>query len=107
MSRGRFWTTLMWHNSRGGEVEAKVRVLYSALEGCPPSFDDPGSDGELEILSIEPEDRETIIPEHFLTSEELIAECWDDWQAERENAAEWRAQCRRDDLLMERFGGEA
>jgi hypothetical protein len=100
MSRGIFWTTLMWHDSTGGEVEARVKVIYSALKGCPPSFYDPGSPDEIEILSITPADGETVIPDHFLTSGELIEECREDWQAEQENAAEWRAQCRRDDALM-------
>jgi hypothetical protein len=100
VSRGRFWTTLMWHDSRGGEIGVRARVLYSFLKGSEPSFYDPGSPDEIEILSIEPEDRETIVPEHFLTSDELIAECAEDHAAELENAREWRAQCRRDDLLM-------
>jgi len=100
MSRGIFYTTLMWHDSRGGEVEAKVRVIYSFLRGSEPSFYDPGSPDEIEILSLQPVDGETVIPEHFLTSEELLSECAADHAAEQENAAEWRAQCRRDDALM-------
>ena len=93
----------MWHDSRGGEVEARVRVLYSFLKGTEPSFYDPGSPDEIEILSIESEDRETVVPDHFLTSEELIAECAQDHDAELENAREWHAQCRRDDALMAGF----
>ncbi len=104
MSRGSFATELLWHDSRGGEVEASVRVLYSFTKGYPDSLEEPGEPDDVEIISITSADPTIDIPEYFFTSEELIAECFEDWRAEAEGAAEWRAQCRRDDALMEGFG---
>lgn len=99
--RGTFTTTLTWHDSRGSEVEADVRVLYSFTKGYPATWVEPGSDAEIEIVSLTPADPTIAVPESFFTSEELIQECFEDQQAEAENAREWRAQARRDDALMD------
>lgn len=99
--RGAFTTTLLWHDSRGGEVETDARVLYSYSKGYPATWEDPGADAEVEIIKITASDPSITIPESFYTDDELIAECFEDWRAEEESAAEWRAQARRDDALMD------
>lgn len=92
-------TTLIWHDSTGGECSANVRVTYSRTAGCAPSFDDPGSPDEVEIIKIVADDGEPV-PQRFYTDETLIEECVEHWAADEAEAAEWRAQCRRDDRLM-------
>ena len=103
MTRSTFTTTLTWHDNRGGEVETDARVLYSHTRGTAPSFDDPGSPDEIEIITITAPDPSITIPASFYEQQELLDECAEDWAAEQVAAQEWRAQCRRDDLLMERF----
>lgn len=101
MNRGTFSTELMWHDSRGGEVEASVRVLYSYTRGYPQTWEEPGEPDEVEIISITPADPTIQIPEHFYTSAELLQECFEDWQADADEMREWLAQSRRDDALMD------
>lgn len=100
MTRGTFTTTLVWDQD-GEEQEADVRVLYSYTKGYPATWEEPGAGAEIEIISITPADPTIRIPEHFFDSEELKDECSEDQQAEAEAALEWRAQCRRDDALMD------
>lgn len=102
MSRGQFTTTLTWEEG-DDEIEASVRVLYSFTAGYPDTMEEPGCDAEIEIISITPADPTLRIPERFETDLDLLTECNADWIAMQEEAAEWRAQSRRDDLLMERF----
>lgn len=101
MNRSTFNTTLLWHDSRGGEVEASVRVLYSFTKGYADTWEEPGAPAEVEIIKITPADTCIVVPEHFYTSEELIEECFEDWRAGEEDAREWRAQARRDDAMMD------
>ncbi|MFN3474049.1 MAG: hypothetical protein ACK4ZW_08395 [Blastomonas sp.] len=103
MTRGQFSTTLCWTDADGEEIEAAALVLYSATPGYPATRIDPAFDGEVEIISITPKDPTVIVPSHFDDDEALIAECWADVEAEAAAAAEYRAEARRDDLMMERW----
>ena len=101
MTRGSFTTSLIWYEGED-EFEADVRVLYSRTKGYEATLEEPGCDAEIEIISITPKDPTITIPERFETGEDLIAECFEDWRNDEEEAAEWRAQSRRD-RLMEGF----
>lgn len=100
MSRGAFTTSLVWEDADGNEIEADVRVLYSRDKGYAGDSIDPPEPSSVEIISITPADQTLKVPARFETDDELIAECMADWAAEEIEAAEWRAQARRDDLLM-------
>lgn len=100
--RGSFSTTLAWQVG-DEDFEADVRVTYSRYAGYRGSYYEPPEEASAEIVEIEPADPTVRIPEHFYTDDDLLAECMADWREEIEEAREWRAQARRDDLLMERF----
>ena len=102
-ARHRFVTPFAWEDRNGDDVEARIRVIYSASHGCAPSFDDPGSPDEIDIISIAPVGSEVEIPLALYTDDNLLTECAEDWAAEEIEAQEWRAQCRRDDALMGRW----
>ncbi len=97
--RGIFTTSIMWHDSTGGEVEARVRVTYSRFKGFAGDWTDPPEPAAVEIVSIFPLDSTDPVPDHFLTDESLIEECLEDWANEEVEAAEWREQSRRDSLM--------
>lgn len=101
-NRGILSTDLLWHDSRGGEIETRVRVVYSYYKGFAGDCTDPPEPASVEIQSITSEPAGVDIPDSFFEDEDLLAECMQDWIASEEDAAEWRAQCRRDDLLMGR-----
>lgn len=92
--RGSFTTSITL-----GETEYDVRVLYSHDAGYKGSFYEPAEAPSVEIISIEPADRSITVPESLYEDEGLIAECFADWRADQEEAAEWRAQSRRDALM--------
>jgi hypothetical protein len=95
-----FTTNLMWHDSRGGECEATVRVTYVGTKGFAGDRIDPPEPASIEIVKIvrvaDPRDS---IPDHFTQDGDLIAECFEDWKADEIEAAEWREQSRRDQLM--------
>lgn len=99
MSRGTFSTSILIEDEIG-ETEYDVRVLYSRDAGYKGTYYQPAEDPSVEIISIMPADTSITVPEHFYEDESLIAECMADWAAEREEAAEWLAQERRDARLM-------
>lgn len=95
-----FKTSLMWHDSRGGECEAQVFVTYVGTKGFAGDRTDPPEPASVEIVKIvDANDPSAGIPERFLEDEDLIAECFEDWKAEEIEAAEWREQSRRDQLM--------
>lgn len=99
--RGTFTTSLVWEDGED-EIEASVAVLYCFSRGYPETMEGPGCDPEIEIISITPKDQTITIPERFDTDDDLIAECFADARDQEEEAAEWRAQFRRDWLMEER-----
>ena len=98
-TRGTFATSLCWEDANGDEIEADVRVLYSRDKGFAGDHIDPPEPASIEIISITPADPTVIVPTRFETDDDLIAECMADWAAEEIEAAEWRAQSRRDQLM--------
>jgi len=97
MSRGTFKTTVLLND---GDIEVPVRVVYSRYAGFRGSMEQPPEDASVEIVSITETDPAILLPAHYEADDNLIAECMQDWADEAEDAAEWRAQCRRDDALM-------
>lgn len=101
--RNRLTTTFVWEDRHGDDVEARIRVIYSATAGYADTMEEPGAPDEIEIISIAPIGSEIEIPLALYTDDDLLSECHADWLESIEEAREWRAQARRDDLLMERF----
>lgn len=100
--RGSFTTTIMWHDSTGGEIEADVRVVYAYQKGSPQTMIDPGEPASVEIVSITPTDSSVTLPEDWRAGdhdESLHDECFADWRSDQEEIAEWLAQSRRDQAM--------
>jgi hypothetical protein len=102
MSRERtFTTTHMWHNSVGSECECEVKVTYTFHRGCEPTMVDPGEPDSIEVISVVP-----IASDYDpgdIDLEAFADECMADHADMIEDAAERRAESRRDDLMMERL----
>lgn len=92
-----------------GDDGLNVRVIYSMTPPVPArlygDYPQPAEGGEIEIISVTSHGK----PVHLTEAEEeaLLEECLersgDDWAEEQAAAMEWRAQCRRDDEMMERW----
>jgi|GEM_PF-2728942 len=96
--RNIFSTSIMIDDELG-ETEYDVRVTYEGHAGYKGDYYQPAEPPSIEIINIEPADKALTVPEHFYEDEGLIAECFADWENERAEAAEWRAQSRRDQLM--------
>lgn len=98
-----FKTSLIWHDSRGSECEAEVQVTYVGHKGFAGDLTDPPQGATVEITKIvdiaNPSDP---IPDRFFEDEDLLQECFEDWESDEIEAAEWREQSRRD-RMMEGF----
>lgn len=102
MSRGRFKTSIRWHNSTGGECEADVVVIYERHKGYAGDRIDPPEADSVEIISVKyaaPDAEAPTIPASFSEDDDLIAECMEDWALDEIEAAEWRAQSRYDQSM--------
>ena len=96
----RFKTTLFWHNSKGGECEAKVWVTYSRIKGSAGDRIDPPEPDDVDIEDITAIDGDTCaIPDSFYEDDCLKQECFEHWTNDDIEAAEWREQSRRDALM--------
>jgi hypothetical protein len=101
-----FKTTILMEDARCFECEIPVKITYSISAGYAGDRINPPEGASVEITAIEaygPEFGGVPIPDRFLTDDGLIAECFDDDEAEYENAMERRAEQRRDDLMREKF----
>ena len=95
-------TGTMWHDSAGNEREAEVRVTYTAHRGHAGTMIDPPEPDSVEIVSIVPVDPAVTLPDGYADGDfddTFFDECLEDYAAEMEEAAEWRAQSRRDALM--------
>lgn len=102
MTRERtFRTSLLWHDSRGSEVEAEVSVTYAYHPGYAGDRFNPPEVADAEIIKIVTVDGETTVPDHFNDCAELIAECLQHDADENAAAEEYRAEQRREDFLSE------
>lgn len=90
-------TTLLWHDSRGGECEAEVKVTYTAHKGYEATLVDPSEPPSVEIQSIVDSYGDSV-PDHFMTDEDLMAECLQDYAEYLIEAAEYRAEMRAEAL---------
>lgn len=96
--RGKLQTSIVIEDELG-ETEYDVRVLYQYDKGYAGSYYQPPEPASVEILEIKPADTALTVPEHFYEDEGLIAECMADVAEQAAEAAEWRAQSRRDALM--------
>lgn len=96
--RGILSTSIVIENELG-ETEYAVRVLYQYDKGYAGSYYQPPEPASVEIIEITPTDQSLTVPEHFYEDEGLIAECMADVEEQAAEAAEWRAQSRRDQLM--------
>lgn len=96
----KFKTVVIWHDSRGSEREASVIVTYCRHKGFAGDRIDPPEPDNVEIVDIideaNPGDR---LPDHIFQDDALIQECFDHWNNDEIEAAEWREQSRRDSLM--------
>ncbi|MFE8106943.1 hypothetical protein [Sphingomonas melonis] len=101
MGERSFTTSHLWHDSTGSECECEVTVTYVFHRGCKPTLVDPGEPDSVEVISVVP-----LIPEYDLGDVDLEVfadECMANWSDMLADAAEFRADMRRDHLMMERF----
>lgn len=82
-----------------GETEYDVRVVYQYDKGYRGDYYQPPEPDSVEIITITPADAALTVPEHFYEDDGLIAECFADAASEAAEAAEWRAQSRRDAMM--------
>lgn len=101
---GTFKTTVMWHDSRGGECEAEVRVTYVGRHGFPQTMESPAEPATVEITDITPLIAGTFLREGLLEDDCLIEECFEHWRATCEAAEEQRADEWRE-RMMEKANG--
>lgn len=102
---GSFKTTVIWHDSRGSECEAEVRVTYVGRHGFPETLVDPAEPATVEIADIEPLILGTFLPDDLGDDDCLIAECFTDWSDTCEAAEEARAEDYRDRMREELYNG--
>lgn len=102
MSRERTFTTMhMWHDSVGSECECEVEVTYTFHRGCEATLVDPGEPDSVEVVSVTP-----IVSDYEpgeIDLEAFADECMAEYADMLADAADYRAEQRRDDLLMEQF----
>ncbi|MDK8188403.1 MULTISPECIES: hypothetical protein [Sphingomonas] len=101
MSEHSFTTNHMWHNSAGCECECEVEVTYIFHRGCKATLVDPGEPDSVEVLSVVP-----VIAEYETGDIDLEAfadECMAHYRDMLDDAAERRAEDRREALYLERF----
>lgn len=101
---GSFITTVMWHDSRGGECEAQVSVTYVGRHGFPQTLESPAEPATVEITQVEPLVLGDIIPDDLCERDDLIEECFEHWRATAEAAEESRAEDRRERLREDAHG---
>jgi hypothetical protein len=89
-----------------GDAEIELRVVYSMIAGSPPhlygDYPHPGDPDEFEIVSVKSEGKPFSLTD---AEESLILErCQDhgpeDWAEDYATEMDWRAQDKRDRLMM-------
>lgn len=109
-------TTLLFQLAGCGEHEAEVVVTYYGTPGDAGDRDCPPSDPTVEIETVVIPDGKGkggtfdiswLLDAGFYSEAEIADLCMQDWidadECERDRAAEYRADQRRDDAMMERF----
>lgn len=92
-----------------GRREVELAVTYSMTKPVPATYWQPAEGGEVEIVSIKHDGKEITLSEDEEDALREMAEAraMDDWQEERDAAADWRYQEYRDRMLMDRWEREA
>lgn len=105
MSHARtFKTTILMEDARCFECEIPVKVSYDFDPGYAGDRIDPPYGASVEITEITaygPEFSGVPIPRRYFDDESLIAECFENETDEAEAAAEYRAEQRREDSMMD------
>jgi hypothetical protein len=92
-----------------GRREIELVVTYSVSPGCPPQLygdcPHPGDDGEVELISITHEGRMFPLSaaEEGALHDMACERSGEDWAEDQAAAAEYRAEQRADDRMMERW----
>lgn len=111
MTRHKIETTIMISTGSSSEYEAKIQVCFTHTDGCPQSYDDPGSPDEIEIDTINViSGPDTTSSTYWLVDligqdSELLAECELAVMEYQTEAEDRRADERRDRIMMEKFNG--
>ena len=97
------------HYIERGDEEIELSVIYDVSEFIPArlygDYPQPAEGGEVEIISVKCDGAEFGLYPHEEAALQQACEerAGSDIEEERAEAAEWKAQCRRDDLLMGDF----
>jgi len=92
-----------------GDEEIEVRVIYDITPLIPArlygDYPQPAEGGDVEIISIRRDGKPFVLTdaEEGALLNECIERSGEDMAEEAAAAAEWRAQARRDDALMDRW----
>ena len=93
------------HYIERGDEEIELHVIYDVTPVVAATYWQPAEGGEVELISVKCDGKEFGL--YPFEEEALLAECQaralSDMAEEAAEAAEWRAQCRRDDRLMEQW----
>lgn len=100
MSSHRFKTMLSWHDGAGNECEAEVTVHYDRHKAFAGDLTDPPEAASVEITAIT--GMHSGVPGLFYEDDSLLEACMQDWAEDIAAAAEYRADQRRDDAMLER-----
>ncbi len=94
-----------------GRREIELRVTYSVTPGRPArlygDYPHPAEDPEVELISVKHGGKDIALSdaEEDALLQMAIERAGEDLAEEAAEAAEWRAQSRRDAMLMEGWGG--
>jgi len=90
------------HYIERGDEEIELAVAYDVSEYYEATREQPAEGGEVELISVKCEGKEIALTDAEETA--LLAVCEERAGADQAEyfaeAAEWRAQCRRDDAMM-------
>lgn len=93
------------HYIERGDEEIELHVIYSVSPFIPATYYQPAEGGEIEIISVTCDGDAFGLYPHEEAA--LLRACEEragsDIEEERAEAAEWRAQCARDDALMRQW----
>jgi hypothetical protein len=97
------------HHIERGDDEIKLEVIYSVTPFIAATYWQPAEGGEVEIISVKRDGAEFTPTDAEEVALQTACEerAHDDMAEEAAAAAEWRAQARRDDMMMERWEARA
>jgi len=102
-----FKTTLTLDVFNGSITELDLVVIYTATKGTPASYGDPGSPDEIEIIGLRLANEASALhlpawlDDLICDDESLKLSLHTDWQEQRQEAAEYAAEARREERMLE------